>query len=395
MRRAPDRAPAICAVALAPDARRRVRDLRHTVRRRVRAAARPVGCAPPPGPPRRLRLTRRAPMLPTDQTSLRLAARITIAAMAAYLVGIALGLPGAFWAVITALFVVQMSVGGTIGAGLDRLVGTVVGAAVGGVALVVHHVWPQIPVGLLFLAAIAPLSLFAVKKPSYRIAPITAAVMLLIVHDMGQPIAMAFDRVIEIAIGCVIGVAVSILVLPYRAEQQLVDRVAAGLRLLAQLAATLLETRDAAHLKTLDGLNERMRGLLASCEATAADVQREHRLHLSGRRDPEPLFRTMRRLRSDMAIIDRAVTALGEPNETPVPPEAERLTATIAQFFGAAADAMVARQPPPPFDAMDAAIAARFATPVPDDLMPLSFAITALRRDCGDLYDRLAERAAE
>ncbi len=334
-------------------------------------------------------------MLPTDPTSVRLAARITIAAMAAYLVGIALGLPGAFWAVITALFVVQMSVGGTIGAGLDRLVGTVVGAAVGGVALGAHHFWPQIPVGLLFLAALAPLSLFAVKKPSYRIAPITAAVMLLIVNDMGQPVEMAFDRVIEIAIGCVIGVAVSILVLPYRAEQQLVDRVAAGLRLLADLNATLLEPRDAAHLATLDGLNARMRALLASCETTAADVEREHRLHLAGRRDPEPLFRTLRRLRSDVAIIDRAVVALGEPNETEVPPEARRLNATIVQFFTGAADALVARQPPPSLDAMDAAIAARFGVPVPEILTPLSFAITALRRDCGDLYDRLAERAAE
>jgi uncharacterized membrane protein YccC len=334
-------------------------------------------------------------VLPTDPTSVRLAARITIAAMAAYLIGIALGLPGAFWAVITALFVVQMSVGGTIGAGLDRVVGTVVGAIFGGAALGAHHLWPAFPVGVLFFAAIAPLSLFAVKKPSYRIAPITAAVMLLLVHDMGQPMAMAFDRVTEITIGCVIGIAVSILVLPYRAEQQLVDRVAAGLRLLSELAATLLEVRDAAHLTALDGLNERMRALLASCEATAADVQREHRLHLAGRRDPEPLFRTLRRLRSDMAIIDRAVVALGEPNETAVPPEAQHLTATIARFFTGAADALAARQPPPSLEDMDAAIAARFPAPVPEELMPLSFAIAALRRDCGDLSDRLAERAAE
>jgi uncharacterized membrane protein YccC len=334
-------------------------------------------------------------VLPTDPTSLRLAARITIAAMAAYLVGAALGLPGAFWAVITALFVVQMSVGGTIGAGLDRVVGTVVGAIVGGAALGVHHVWPAFPVGLLFFAAIAPLSLFAVKKPSYRIAPITAAVMLLVVHDLGQPVAMAFDRVIEITIGCVIGVTVSILVLPYRAEQQLVDRVAAGLRLLSELAAALLALRDSGHSAALDAVNERMRALLASCEATAADVEREHRLHLAARRDPEPLFRTLRRLRSDMAIIERAVVALGEPNETEVPPEAHRLSAAIAQFFAAAADALVARQRPPSLDAMDAAIAARFGAPVPEPLIPLSFAIAALRRDCGDLHDRLAERAAD
>src|SRR5260221_379404 len=214
MRRTPDRTAPVCAVALASRCRRRLRGVRHAVRRRVRGTPRPVGRAPPAGPAGGFRLSR-APVLPTDPTSVRLAARITIAAMAAYLVGIALGF------------------------------------------------------------------------------------------------------------------AVSILVLPYRAEQQLVDRVAAGLRLLADLNATLLEPRDAAHLATLDGLNARMRALLASCETTAADVEREHRLHLAGRRDPEPLFRTLRRLRSDAAIIERAGGALGGPDETGVPPEARRRHATI------------------------------------------------------------------
>ena len=42
-------------------------------------------------------------MLPTDPTSLRLAARITIAALAASVVSAALTLPESLWAVITAL----------------------------------------------------------------------------------------------------------------------------------------------------------------------------------------------------------------------------------------------------------------------------------------------------
>jgi uncharacterized membrane protein YccC len=334
-------------------------------------------------------------VLPTDPTSLRFAARIAIAAIAAHLVGLAFGLPGAFWAVITALFVVQMSVGGTIGAGIDRLVGTVVGAAIGGLAAGAHKLWPAIPSVVLLLAAIAPLSLFAVKRPSYRIAPITAAVMLLVVHDMGQPLAMAFDRVIEIAIGCVIGVAVSLLVLPYRAEQHLVDRVASGLRLLGELAATLLEPRDAAHLAAIDSLNVRLRALLIACEAAALDVEREHRMHLAARRDPEPLFRTLRRLRSDMAIIDRAVVTLGDAEDILATPEERALGAALAQFFTDCAAALEPREVPPSLDAVDAAIAACFPPPLQEHLMPLSFAIAALRRDCADLRDRLAERAAE
>jgi uncharacterized membrane protein YccC len=324
-------------------------------------------------------------------TSLRLAARITTAAMAAYLVAFALNLPEALWAVITALIVVQMSVGGTIGAGVDRLVGTLAGALVGGVAASVHALWGAPPVGILLLLAIAPLSLFAVRRPTYRVAPVTAALMLLLVHDAAQPVMLAFDRVFEIAVGCVIGVAVSILVLPYHAEQQLADRVAAGLRLLARLVGALLG-RDGVDQAAVDRLNELMRAVLASCEASALDVQRELRVHLVGRRDPEPLFRTLRRLRSDVAIIDRAVARLA-PGAGAPPLDLAPAAAAIAAFFEGAAAALPRRAPPPALAPLDAALAPIDAA-TSDALLPLAFALAALRRDCGDLHERMAERAA-
>lgn len=332
-------------------------------------------------------------MIPTDPTSLRFAARITIAAMAAYLIAAALNLPESLWAVITALIVVQMSVGGTIGAGLDRLVGTLAGALVGGAAATAHAVWPVLPVGLLLMVSIAPLSLFVVKRPSYRVAPVTAALMLLLVHTQStEPLTIAFDRVFEIAIGCFIGVAVSLLVLPYHAEQQLVDRVAPGLRLLGQLVIVQLGARTAADLARIDTLNERVRTLLAACEATALDVRREHKMHLGGRRDPEPLFRTLRRLRSDVAILDRAMC---QSTEAAALPNLAPLAAAIAGFLEDAAQGLAKRAPPPSLDAVDAAITACFEAPVPEPVLPLWFAIEALRRECGDLHDRMAERAAE
>jgi uncharacterized membrane protein YccC len=334
-------------------------------------------------------------LIPTDPTSLRFAARITIAAMAAYLIALALDLPEALWAVITGLIVVQMSVGGTIGAGLDRLVGTLAGALVGGVAATAHALWPVLPVGLLLMVSVAPLSLFVVKRPTYRVAPVTAALMLLLVHGQGepQPLTIAFDRVIEIAIGCVIGIAVSLLVLPYRAEQQLVDRVASGLRLLAQLVILQLGERASTDHARIDALNERMRVLLAGCETTALDVQREHKLHLGGRRDPAPLFRTLRRLRSDVAILDRAMSQLVADHAPP--PGLGPLAQAIADFLEPAASALPRRAPPPPLEPVDGALAAAFGSPVPERLLSLWFAVEALRRDCGDLHDRMAERVAE
>jgi uncharacterized membrane protein YgaE (UPF0421/DUF939 family) len=335
-------------------------------------------------------------LIPTDPISLRFAARITIAAMAAYLVALAFELPEALWAVITGLIVVQMSVGGTIGAGLDRLVGTLAGALVGGAAATAHALWPALPVGLLLMASVAPLSLFVVKRPTYRVAPVTAALMLLLVHDHGevQPLRIALDRVFEIAIGCVIGIAVSLLVLPYRAEQQLADRVASGLRLLAQLVIVQLGARAPADLARIDALNERLRLLLAGCETTAVDVRREHKMHLGGRRDPEPLFRTLRRLRSDVAILDRAMSQLVADGAAPA--ALGPLAQALADWLEPAAGALARRTPPPPLDPIDGATAAAFGGgQVPERLLSLWFAIEALRRDCGDLHDRMAERAAE
>jgi len=333
--------------------------------------------------------------IPTDPTSLRFAARITIAAMTAYLVALALELPEALWAVITGIIVTQMSVGSTIGIGLDRLVGTLAGALVGGVAATAHAVWPVLPVGVLLLVSVAPLSLFVVKRPTYRVAPVTAALMLLLVHDQGtRPLALAFDRVLEIAIGCVIGVVVSLLVLPYRAEQLLVDRVASGLRLLAQIVIVQLGARAPADLARIDALNERVRTLLAACETTALDVQREYRMHLGGRRDPEPLFRTLRRLRSDVAILDRAMSQLVADDA--VPAALGPLAQAIAGWLEQAAGTLARRKPSPPLEPVDGAIAAVFGgSQLPERLLPLWFAVEALRRDCGDLHDRMAERAAE
>jgi uncharacterized membrane protein YccC len=333
-------------------------------------------------------------LIPTDPTSLRFAARITIAAMAAYLVALALGLPEALWAVITGLIVTQMSVGGTIGMGLDRLVGTLAGALIGGVAATAHALWPVLPVGLLLLVSVAPLSLFVVKRPTYRVAPVTAALMLLLVHDQGtQPLMIAFDRVFEIGVGCVVGITVSLLVLPYHAEQLLVDRVASGLRLIAELVVLQLGARAPADLVRIDALNERMRTLLAACEATAVEVRREHKMHLGGRRDPEPFFRTLRRLRSDVAILDRAMSKL-VADDAP-PPALEPVAQAIAGWLEQAAAKPGRRPSPPPLAPVDSAIAAAFGGEVPERLLSLWFAIEALRRDCGDLHDRMAERAAE
>ena len=78
------------------------------------------------------------------RAQLRLGLRITLASLATFAVGRLLGLPQAYWAVLTAVIVTQASIGGSLKASRDRFVGSLGGAAWGvAVSLSIPHagVW--------------------------------------------------------------------------------------------------------------------------------------------------------------------------------------------------------------------------------------------------------------
>jgi uncharacterized membrane protein YccC len=98
----------------------------------------------------------------------------------------ALALPQSYWAVFTALIIVQGSVGGTLAAGLDRFIGTLAGAVLGAAVALTGEFW-HVPQVLLLLLAVAPVALLAAIRPSFRIAPVTAAILLLINQSINIP----------------------------------------------------------------------------------------------------------------------------------------------------------------------------------------------------------------
>jgi hypothetical protein len=61
----------------------------------------------------------------------RLSLRITTASVLAFVLAHACALPQGYWAVLSAVFVTQASVGGTLKAAIDRLISTLGGAACG------------------------------------------------------------------------------------------------------------------------------------------------------------------------------------------------------------------------------------------------------------------------
>jgi uncharacterized membrane protein YccC len=347
------------------------------------------------------------------RTELLLGLRITVAALLAFAVAQALALAQPYWAVLTAIIVVQASLGGSLKATADRIVGTVGGAAWGVVAAAfVPHETPM-QLGLALAIAVLPLALVAGFMPTYRVAPITAVVILVgsAAHQT-TIVQSAIDRSLEIGLGGAVALLVAYLIVPARAHGLLaeaaaraVEAMSAQMRLLAGGLGAALE--PAVHQAGSD----RIRAAIARAETLADEAARERAHHLAADApDPEPILRNLRRLRNDLAVIGRAV--LGEPLEPAIAarlaPALAEAGAAIADFLREAGAAYAERRPAPSLAPVADALgryAARMAELRTEGaLRPLSgeaasrvfglaFALEQLRGNLEDLAARIDEMA--
>ncbi|HET6468832.1 MAG TPA: FUSC family protein [Geminicoccaceae bacterium] len=340
-------------------------------------------------------------------TAARFAARLTLAAVLTQLVASGLDLPQAFWAVVTALVVVQGSLGGTIGAGVDRMIATLVGAVAGSV-VAVARVALATPETLALAVAIVPLAMAAAIRPSFRMAPITATIILIGSPPGLPPLEAALHRVGEIALGSFIGITVSLLVFPARAHRVVAERVAETLRVLGEVVERHLHAATASSdTPLIEKLNDRTRRTLTGAESAAVEAAHERRSRLTDAPPPDRLLRTTRRLRSDAAMIGRATLhPLPGPLAARVAAELLDLAAALRSFLEGAGTSLANGAAQPDLAAVDAAIQrflaawralrpelerAAGALEQADRLMALPFAVETLRRDLGDLAAALAE----
>jgi hypothetical protein len=269
---------------------------------------------------------RQIALLQSKKIELALSVRVTVAAMGALVIALALGLKLPLWAVLTSLIATQMSVGQSLKATRDYLLATLGGAVYGGaVAVLVPHNGEGALLAVLVLA-VTPLAFIAAINPSLKAATVTAIIVLLLpTMNHGTPLASAVDRVLEVAVGALTGLAVSFLVLPSRAHHQIRLKAAAALELIAaalnEMMAGLTRGRDVEALHRLqDGIGTALVGL----NAIGAEAERERAAHLTTGPYTGPLLRTVLRLRHDLVIIGRATAV-------PMPPELHaRLDAPLA-----------------------------------------------------------------
>ena len=338
--------------------------------------------------------------------------RVAVAALAAYMVGLALGLAQGYWAVFTAVIVMQASVGGSLKATFDRLIGTLGGAVYGGaVALVTVHEG-AVAIGAGMVAALLPLAFIAAIDARFRVAPVTAVIVL--ISPFGQqasPIAFTIDRIVEIGIGGIVAVIVSLLVLPARAHGMLAEATGKLLRLFAQFLPLVLSgTSRAIDAGELRRLQVATRRTLNTLEPTADEARRERAMRLTDNPDPDPVVRTSMRLRNDLIILARSLMQpLPEPVATRLAPAANIAAAESSAYLAALARAFEARTPAPPLDGFDAALRAYhrdvaalrtegILRSLPSEavgrVFALGFGLDQFRENLGDLADRASEFAA-
>lgn len=291
---------------------------------------------------------------------LRLCCRVTVAALATYALAEFLHLPLVLWAVLTAIIVTQLSVGRTLKATIDYFVGTFGGAAYSAlVATLIPHA-SELGVLAVLAIALAPLALLAAVRPSFTVAPFTAVMVLLVPMFTGvSPLESAYYRVIEVALGGMIAIAVSFLVFPERAHGLAIEASARLLELMAGALGVLLEgfarNLDADSVRQLqDSLGD----ALARLGTVESEVRRERLTRLSVEPDLAPLLRTLLRLRHDLVMLGRAaVVPLPEPFQARLGPALVRLGEAATDYLRRSSAALIGRRAPPALDSVEAALA--------------------------------------
>jgi uncharacterized membrane protein YccC len=345
------------------------------------------------------------------RAELRLGVRVAVGGLLAFGVAHGIGLAQGYWAVFTAIIVMQASVGGSLSAALDYFVGTLGGAIYGVIVALIIPIDRLDTLALALAVSLGPLAFLAALRPSFRVAPITAAIILIIPGTQQTGIwDPAIGRVIEIAIGSVSGVLVSLFVLPTRAHRVVAETASDILTLMARLTPVLKAGFRGQHnRKGIVSLQDRIRRGLIRLDAAVREAERERANHFSRAASPEPLIRTLRRLRLDLAMVVRtAGPAWPQPIREKLAPPLGHVGDAVRGFLLASALSLRHDRHPPAVDKIVAAVAdyaaamselrrAGLTRELSDAetarIFTLGFALDQLRRNLEDLGARLEEFA--
>ena len=198
------------------------------------------------------------------------AVRLIVAALAAYGLSELVGFAHGYSAVFSALIVVRPYQQGAWRAAGQRLLATALGIGTAFASVFLHR--SGLNDYALLAIAMAPLSLLVAYDSGYRTAMISALIMLsagVSVSGAKMPgFDVALGRAIVVSLGAVVGIAVSLLVLP-QPHHQTVARKA--LQILRLMLTGLRDGMDAEKAAKLDKADGRMRKYMLELGQMARD----------------------------------------------------------------------------------------------------------------------------
>ena len=162
----------------------------------------------------------------TDWHEGRSAMRMLIASLGSYLFSTTVHIPAPYTAVITTLIVARPHSEGVLRASLERVLATILGAAIA--CAVSFGRLAHTPEPLLLAIALIPITLAVAHNSAYRSAMIAAIIVLSAPAVHGSPFYVAGIRMLGVVIGAVIGTLISVTVVP-SSREVLVARAAANL----------------------------------------------------------------------------------------------------------------------------------------------------------------------
>ncbi|MGA2126599.1 MAG: FUSC family protein [Xanthobacteraceae bacterium] len=291
---------------------------------------------------------------------LALSLRVTTAAVSSFALSYLLHIPLPLWTVLTAVILTQASFGQSLKATFEYLVGTLLGAAYAGIlaALVPHD--NDVALAGVMALAVAPLALLARLNPAFRVATFTGVLVLLIpgTTHVG-PIESALYRVLEVAVGGLTALGVSLLVFPARAHALAIEGAAELLDLMArslsELVSGLTHSCDASAIRRIqDGIGR----AFGQLDAVGAEARVERIGFLAAEPGLGPLLRTLLRLRHDFVMVGRAAAVpLPEAFQARLGPRLAQVATTAAEYLRRSGEALRGRRDPPPLEPAEAALA--------------------------------------
>lgn len=165
--------------------------------------------------------------------------KVGLASVMAYFISEQIGVPYAFWSVITTVIVMQMHVADSVRMSLYRFTGTAIGALIGIAMILIFPVTPMYTLLGIFVGT--GLCAYLTRyNERFRMAAITLAIVYLTSLTEDDRILVALSRVAEIGVGVLCALVVSVFIWPNRVGETLRARLAEQYDEVADLYARVM-----------------------------------------------------------------------------------------------------------------------------------------------------------